>query len=293
MSLSADTSFPEGLESYGVPDGAIHGIRYGLRGFYETDHPPAVLNNAAAETIHLLGGTVLGTSRGGADIPRIVDAIISAGYNMVFGIGGNGGNAAVVALDAECQRRGYPCAFAGLPKSIDNDLLLVDRTFGFETACEEASAAIAAAAVEARSARHGIGLVKLMGRQAGFICASSAIASGEVDVAIIPEAEVSLDRLLSFVHARVKERGHATVVVAEGAFQCEMRAELAASGRPVPDARDPSGNPVLLDVGVWLKDRLKDYFCAQNSGMKPDTKLISPSYSAFPARAWLSSSVFC
>ena len=103
VSLSADTSFSKGLESYGVRDGAIHGIRYGLRGFYETDHPPVALNNAAVETIHLLGGTVLGTSRGGADIPRIVDAIISAGYNMVFGIGGNGGNAAVVALDAECQ----------------------------------------------------------------------------------------------------------------------------------------------------------------------------------------------
>ena len=168
-------------------------------------------------------------------------------------------------------------------RSIDNDLLLVDRTFGFETACSEANAAVQAAAVEARSARWGIGLVKLMGRQSGFIAASSAIASGEVDVCVIPEAETNLDRLMAYIYTRVKEKGHGTVVVAEGAFQCEMRVELAASGRPVPSAVDPSGNPVLLDVGVWLKDKLKDHFAQQDDGaIKPDIKLISPSYSACP-----------
>ena len=112
-------SLVNGLTAYGVPDGNILGIRYGLRGFYATDHPPVVLTNASVETIHLLGGTVLGTSRGGADIPRIVDAIIAAGVNQVYGIGGNGGQSAVVALDAECRRRGYPCAVAGLPKRYD------------------------------------------------------------------------------------------------------------------------------------------------------------------------------
>lgn len=130
------------LEAYGVRH--IVGIRYGLRGFYTDDHPPVRLDGDNVETIHLLGGTVLGTSRGGADIAKVVDAIMCTKLSQVYMIGGNGGHAAAAAVHHECIARGYPCSIVGLPKSVDNDLLLIDRCFGFATACAEANAAILA-----------------------------------------------------------------------------------------------------------------------------------------------------
>jgi 6-phosphofructokinase 1 len=271
----------DGLESYGVPQGNIYGVRYGLRGFHSMDDPPIILTGASVENIHLFGGTILGTSRGGSDIPRIADSIASMALSMLYVIGGNGGHAAAAALDRECATRGYACAIVGLPKSVDNDLLLVDRCFGFDTAVAEATAAILAASVEAHSCYRGIGLVKLMGRESGFIAAEASIASGVVDVCVIPEAEVVLSALLPYIHNRLLQRGHAVVVVAEGAFQDEIRAELAANGEDVPEALDASGNKVLLDVGGWLRDKLKEYSTSVSGGaVHADVKLISPSYSA-------------
>ena len=276
----------QALESYGLPAGHILGIRYGFRGFYHAEDPPIVLTSTRVDSIHLAGGTILGTSRGGSDIPRIVDAIAAMQLSFVFVVGGNGGNAAAEAIHAACMERDLACAVVGLPKSIDNDILLIDSCFGFATAVSEAVRAILAANVEARSMHHGVGLVKLMGRSSGFIAAQASIASGEVDVCIIPEAPFVLERVLAYIYERLRTRGHCTVVVAEGAAQEAMRAELVADGGKLPAETDPSGNPVLLDVGRWLKDKIKaaaikpeDAGVNGAGAIVPDIKYISPAYS--------------
>jgi len=267
------------LESgYHVPTGNVLGIRYGLRGFYEEDHPPVVLTCESVESIHLTGGTVLGTSRGGSDIGRIVDSIQKMGLNMCFFIGGNGGNAAADAVHRECIKRGYPCAIVGLPKSIDNDILLIDACFGFDTATAEAQRAILAATIEARSTYHGLGLVKLMGRSSGFIAAQASVAAGSVDACIIPEVPIEMPKLMRYLFERMDQRGHVTVVVAEGACQDIMRAEVAATdGATMPDAVDASGNAVLLDVGRWMREQIQLY-AKQYNHVVPDIKYISPAY---------------
>jgi len=264
----------KGLSVYGVQD--IVGIRYGLRGFYEDDHPPVKLTMDSVDAIHLSGGTVLGTSRGGSDVNRIVEAIQRMRLSQVYIIGGNGGNAAVDAIHRECIVRDYPCAVVGLPKSIDNDILLIDSCFGFDTATSEAQRSILAANTEARSAHNGVGVVKLMGRQSGFISAQASVAAGVVDICLVPEVSFHLPKLLAYVLELLKKQGHAVIVVAEGAAQDTMRAELEAAGHVVPAEYDASGNPLLLDVGKWLCDKLKQHGAA--SGMPLDLKYISPAY---------------
>ena len=277
------------LTAYGVRD--IRGIRYGLRGFFETDYPPVPLSVESVDQIHLNGGTVLGTSRGGSNVPRIVDAIQLMKLDQVYLVGGNGGNAAADAIHRECKARGYPCAVVGLPKSIDNDILLIDSCFGFSTATNEAQRAIMAASVEARSAHNGIGLVKLMGRSSGFLAAQASVGAGVVDVCLLPEVTFDLQQVLSYVFDVLKRRGHAVIVVAEGAAQDTMRAELQASGLEVPDERDPSGNPLLLDVGKWLRDKLKA--AAHERQTQIDLKYLSPAYMIRSVVADSGDAVYC
>jgi 6-phosphofructokinase 1 len=257
------------LETMGVREGNILGIRYGFRGFYAPEFPPLVLNAEKVDSIHLSGGTLLGTSRGGSDVGRIVDAIAHMRLDMVYVVGGNGGNAAVDAINAACRARDLRCAVVGLPKSIDNDILLIDSCFGFNTAVGEAVRAIAAANVEARSMHHGVGLVKLMGRSSGFIAAQASVASGQVDVCLVPEAPFNLDKVLDYIYARLAAKGHATVVIAEGAAQEAMRSEVSDAGGALPADTDASGNPVLLDAGRWLKAKIK---AAGGAGAKPQPR---------------------
>lgn len=166
------------LSDYGVPEGNILGVQYGFRGFYSKSSKPIVLTKRVVDGIHLQGGTLLGTSRGGADIDRIVKAIDMQGIDIVFVVGGNGGNAGASAIDKRCREKGVVCSVIGVPKSIDNDILLIDKCFGFDTAVEEAQRALLAAKTEASSACRGIGLVKLMGRESGFIATEASLASG-------------------------------------------------------------------------------------------------------------------
>ena len=210
------------------------GVRYGLKGFYDKSRKSVKLTPAAVEGIQLQGGTILGTSRGGADIAKIVQAISRQAIDMVFVVGGNGGNAAAAAIhdgkmifffvrrrgrgrnkknspsflslflshilktnprnknNTECVKKRVTCAVIGVPKSIDNDILLIDRCFGFDTAVEEAQRALLAAKVEASSAFRGLAIVKLMGRQSGFIATQASLSSGVVDVCLIPEVPFSL-----------------------------------------------------------------------------------------------------
>ena len=110
----------------------------------------------------------------------------------------------------------------GIPKTIDNDIPFIGQSFGFVTAFSAAAKSINAAMVEARSAIGGVGLVKLMGRHSGFIACYAALANHEADFVLIPEVPFGLDGpdgFLDALHQRVKDRGSAVVVVAEGAGQ--------------------------------------------------------------------------
>lgn len=252
---------------YGVVDGNILGIRFGFKGFYDKEHKPVVLTKQSVDGIHLEGGTILGTSRGGADITKIVKQIDIQGIDICFVVGGNGGNAGAAAIQAELARCSVPCAVVGVPKSIDNDILLIDKCFGYDTAVEEAQRALISAKVEASSAFRGVGIVKLMGRQSGFIAVNAAMASGMVDICLIPEVPFKLHGeggMLSYLEKVLAERGNALICVAEGAGQ-----DLVAKGEQKTDA---SGNPILGDVGLWLKHEIK-------KGVKDvDIKYIDPSY---------------
>lgn len=253
------------LTDYGVPEDQILGIRYGLRGFYEREDKPITLTRDTVDGIHLKGGTMLGTSRGGANIKEIVRRIDLWGLDMVFVIGGNGGNAAADAIQQEVERQGVRCVVAGVPKSIDNDILLVDKCFGFDTAVEEAQRALLAAKVEASSGYKGLGIVKLMGRSSGFIAMQASMASGVVDVCLIPEVPFSLEKLKQCVAGVLEKKGHCVVCVAEGAGQ-----DILAAGSTATDA---SGNAILADVGTWLRDEFKKHFKGES-----DVKYIDPSY---------------
>ncbi|KAG2435483.1 hypothetical protein HYH02_011778 [Chlamydomonas schloesseri] len=254
------------LTDYGVPEDNILGIRYGLRGFYERDAKPITLTRKYVDGIHLKGGTMLGTSRGGANVKEIVRRIDLWGLNMVFVVGGNGGNAAANAISEECEAQGVCCSVVGVPKSIDNDILIIDKCFGFETAVEEAQRALLAAKVEAGSARNGLGVVKLMGRQSGFIAMQAAMASGVADVCLIPEIPFRMDKLCEHVATIFEKQGHCVVCVAEGAGQ-----DLLTSGGA--GGTDASGNPILADIGVYLRNEFKKHFKGD-----ADIKYIDPSY---------------
>ena len=254
------------LSDYGVPDGNILGVRYGYRGFYDPEYKPVVLTKKSVDGIQLQGGTVLGTSRGGADIREIVKRLDMWGVDMLFVVGGNGGNAGAAAIQAECQERNVACSVVGIPKSIDNDILLIDRCFGFETAVEESQRALLAGKVEASSAYNGVGLIKLMGRDSGFIAMQASMSSGLVDICLIPEVSFRLDGPNGVIH-HLKEvlarKGHAVVCVAEGAGQDLL---------PVTSSTDASGNPILSDIGPFLKSKFKQAI------PDADMKYIDPTY---------------
>ncbi|EFJ49706.1 phosphofructokinase family protein [Volvox carteri f. nagariensis] len=271
------------LTDYGVPEGKILGIKYGFRGFYDPSVKPVVLTKRVVDGIQLQGGTILGTSRGGANIREIVKRIDMWGIDMLFVVGGNGGNAGANAINAMCRQHDVPCTVVGVPKSIDNDILLIDKCFGFDTAVEESQRALLAAKVEASSARKGIGLVKLMGRQSGFIAMQASMASGVVDACLIPELNFKLNGdqgLLRYLEGVIKNKGHCVVCVAEGAGQ-----DLLEDGGQL--GTDASGNPILKDIGAFLKEKFKAYF------KDADIKYIDPSYMIRSVSTTTNDRIYC
>lgn len=264
------------LADYGVPSDQILGIRHGLRGFYAPGGgavggggKPIELSREAVQGIHLRGGTLLGTSRGGADVSEIVRRLSLWGVTQLYVVGGNGGNAAADAIHDECERTGVVCSVVGVPKSIDNDILLIDRCFGFDTAVEEAQRSLLAAKVEASSAHRGVGLVRLMGRQSGYIAMQASMASGVVDICLIPEVPFTIPKLCAAVEAVLDRQGDCVVCVAEGAGQDLAR---HGGGNGHGAGTDASGNPILEDVGAFLKSAFKQ-------GVPGcDCKYIDPTY---------------
>jgi len=177
---------------YGVK--RISGISYGYKGFLpELQFPVVPLNPDVVDDIHNLGGTFLGSARGGGkETGKIVDAMERLNLNVLFTIGGDGTQHGALAIADEVEKRRLKIAVIGIPKTVDNDFSIIDRSFGFNTAVERATEVVAAAHMEADSAINGIGLVKVMGRESGFIAACTALASHEVNFVLIPEVPFDL-----------------------------------------------------------------------------------------------------
>jgi 6-phosphofructokinase 1 len=261
----------------------VFGFPYGYEGLtYRFGHTPVELDPAAVSRIHEYGGTILGSSRGNQDISEMVDTMDRMNLGMLFAVGGDGTLRGAQAIAEEIQRRGLKISVIGIPKTIDNDISYVERSFGFETAVSEAVESIDAAHTEAKGARNGIGLVKLMGRESGFIAVFASLARSDVNICLIPEVPFTMEKLLANVRERLQNRGHAVIVVAEGAGQ-----ELLGD----TNERDASGNVKFKDIGLFLKDRINAYF--KGAGMDATLKYIDPSYTirSVPANAY--DSAFC
>ncbi|KAI4298850.1 hypothetical protein L6164_032365 [Bauhinia variegata] len=266
---------------YGVRQ--IFGVPAGYRGFYSME--PMLLNPKLVEDWHKRGGTALETSRGGFDLDKIVDAIEKRGFNQVYIIGGDGSMRGAVKIFDEICRRKLNVSVAGIPKTVDNDVGIIDRSFGFQTAVEMAQQAINAAHVEAQSAVNGIGLVKLMGRSVGHIALHATLSSRDVDCCLIPEVEFFLNGkggLFEFLEQRLKRNGHVVIVVAEGAGQ-----DMIPRTDAQKEEKDESGNPVFLDVGAWMKSELKKWWARDHPNELFTVKYIDPTYMirAVPANA--------
>jgi len=270
---------------YGVR--RISGIQFGYKGFLpEYQYGVKNLTPEIVDDVHKLGGTFLGSSRGGGrEIGKIVDAMQQLNMNMVFTIGGDGTQHGSLEIALEVERRKLKIATVGIPKTVDNDFALIQKSFGFDTAVDRAVEVVAAAHMEAHSAINGIGLVKVMGRESGFIAAHTALASHEVNFVLIPEVPFNLEGyngFLSHLEKRILKRGHAVVLVAEGAMQEQLLTEKKF---------DASGNLKMADVGVYLRDRITKYFDERK--IEINLKYIDPSYIIRSSPANPSDSIYC
>lgn len=267
--------------SYGVR--RVYGFPFGYEGLtYRYGHEPVELTTAFVDRIHQQGGTILGSSRGNQDIGEMVDTLEQMNIGILFTIGGDGTLRGASAISDEIERRRLKIAVVGIPKTIDNDISYIQRSFGFATAVSEAGRAINSAYIEAKGARNGIGLVKLMGRESGFIAAYAALAYSDVNFCLIPEVSFTLEGFLNALHERLKKRGHAVIVAAEGAGQDV----LGKTGE-----RDPSGNIRFQDVGIFLREQIHSYF--KQTGTEITLKYIDPSYTIRSIPADANDSAFC
>ncbi len=273
----------EAYHNYNVP--SVLGIRYGLQGFIpEYSHPVMELNPDNVSQIHEFGGTILASSRGPQPPEDIVDAMERMNISILFMIGGDGTMKAAQIIHNEVSKRNNKMSIVGIPKTIDNDINFVSKTFGFDTAVEKATEAIRCAHTESLGAPYGIGMVKLMGRESGFIAAQATIALKEVNFVLIPEAPFELHGekgLLIHLKKRLLDRGHAVIVVAEGAGQ-ELFERKGA---------DPSGNIILGDICSVLRKEIDGYFKKQNISIT--LKFIDPSYIIRSVPANANDRVYC
>jgi 6-phosphofructokinase 1 len=270
---------------YGVRN--IYGIRYGLEGFIPSyGHDVMDLDPTKVTSILDMGGSILGSSRGPQDIDEIVDCLERMNIGILFMIGGDGTLKAALKIADTILERGLKISVVGIPKTIDNDIYLVSRSFGFDTAVEVSRQAIVGAHNEAAGYPNGIGLIKLMGRYSGFIAATAALAQQDVNFVLIPEVDFDLEGprgLLQALEDRLASRRHAVIVVAEGAGQAYFE--------NMPERRDESGNIRLNDIGIYLKNAISEYFKSRQIGIA--IKYIDPSYMIRSLPANANDSVFC
>ncbi|OBQ57657.1 ATP-dependent 6-phosphofructokinase [Halodesulfovibrio spirochaetisodalis] len=265
---------------------SVLGIKYGLEGFIpEYGHEVVELTPQMVSNIHLLGGTILGSSRGPQSTEQIVDALERLNVSCLFMIGGDGTMKAANAIVDEVTKRNLKISVIGVPKTIDNDIDFIPQTFGFETAVDKATEAIQCAHTEAQGSMNGIGLVKLMGRESGFIAAHASLSLKEVNFVLIPEKEFALygeGGLLENLEERLLTRRHAVIVVAEGAGQ-----HLVSD----TNLKDASGNKVLGDIMSFLKKEIHSYMTERD--IPYTIKLIDPSYIIRSVPANANDRVYC
>ncbi|MBN2703149.1 MAG: ATP-dependent 6-phosphofructokinase [Pontiellaceae bacterium] len=272
------------LNSYGVK--RVLGFKYGYEGlvakFYQY---PVELTTDNTDEIHEKGGTILGSSRGQQDTDEIINTLLHYGVNILFTIGGDGTQRGSRDIVEGLKARNLPIAVVGIPKTIDNDINLIQRSFGFETAVEATWDVITNAHAEAKAFRNGVGLVKLMGRQSGWIAASATLANCNVNFCLVPEVPFDLhgpNGFLFHLKQRLKRKEHAVVVVAEGAGQYLFEQSTDT---------DKSGNKRLQDVGDLLHDEISRYFKSEQ--MEVNIKYFDPSYNIRSRRANANDSMYC
>jgi 6-phosphofructokinase len=272
---------------YGVKD--IFGVKYGLRGLNpKYGHELIKLTPEIVKDITSIGGSILSTSRGPQDLVQIMNSLSRSKICILFFVGGNGTIRAAAQLTDVISENNLKISIVCIPKTIDNDLDLIEKSFGFDTAIEKTVEAIRGAHVEAKGAFHGIGLIKIMGRFSGHIAAHSALSQNDVNFVLIPEVPFDLEGKKGFLTAletRIKSRGHAVVLVAEGAGQ-----NLFQKNATAPET-DPSGNIRLFDIGLLLKNSIENYF--NKIDLEINLKYIEPSYLIRSVPANAADSIYC
>lgn len=265
----------------------IYGIKHGYKGFVNNEGNDIIeLTPKIVEDIHKTGGTFLGSSRGPQDIKKIVDKLDELKINVLYTVGGDGTLKGAHEIYKEINKRNLKISVIGVPKTIDNDISYVDKTFGTETAFSKACESIDAAHVEAKGVYNGIGLVKVMGRESGFIAAYTTLATNDVNFTLIPEVKFKLEGENGFfehLKKRLIKKNHAVILVAEGAGQDLFEGQDTGV--------DASGNKKLVDIGIYLKDKIKEYFALNN--IPADVKYIDPSYIIRSTPPTPNDAVFC
>ena len=266
---------------YGVE--TVFGFRYGYEGLtYRHGHVPLELNPDNVGDIHKKGGTILSSSRGPQDISEMVDTLERMNVRVLFTIGGDGTLRGAQAIAEEIAQRNLKIGVVGIPKTIDNDISFVEQSFGFETAVSASRTAVYSAHTESIGARNGVGLVKLMGRESGFIAAYATLANNDVNFCLVPEVRFTPEVFLNALKDRLERRGHSVIVAGEGAGQDLMEAR---------QERDASGNIRFGDIGLFLTDQIKSYF--NEAGIEVNLKYIDPSYTIRSMPANPKDSAFC
>lgn len=272
------------FNQYGIS--RVYGFRYGYEGLVQRyGHAPLMLRPESVAQIQHFGGTILGSSRGPQDIGEMVDTLEEMNVDILFVVGGDGTLKGAAEIMQEVERRGLKKSIVGIPKTIDNDIMYLDKSFGFETAFDQAVTAVKSACAEAQGAVNGIGLLKLMGRDSGFISCFAALAGNNVDFVLIPEVPFSLEGpggLLEALRYRIAKRRSAVIIVSEGAGQ-----DLMGGG----DSTDASGNQRYGDIGLYLKDQINAFFKSRK--MEVTLKYIDPSYIVRSVPANAADNVYC
>lgn len=267
---------------YGVKN--VYGFRHGYKGLSnEHSHTRMILTHEMVDSIHQDGGTILSSSRGPQDPSDIVDTLVKFNVSILFLIGGDGTQTGGIEIAKEITKRGLDISVVGIPKTIDNDVMFVKKTFGFQSAVEMARQAVVAAHVEAKGTLNGVGIVKLMGRESGFIPAQASLSS-DANICLIPEVPLVLDELLEKIRKRFQKKDHIVIVVGEGVGQDLLQGE----GQ---EERDASGNKKLKDIGLFLKEQIGAYL--KEVGIQSSIKYIDPSYMIRSIPANASDSSFC
>ncbi len=270
---------------YGVR--RISGVQFGYQGLLENSPWPLIpLDPDVVDEIQEKGGTILGSARGGGKkVGEIVDTLEKLNINILVTVGGDGTLRGASEISDEIKKRGLKISIIGIPKTIDNDLSFIQSSFGMDTAVAMAVPVVRCAHIEAKNALNGIGLVKVMGRHSGFIAANTSLAQSDVNFCLIPESPFDLEGPMGFLtnlRRRILDRGHAVVLVAEGAGQ-----ELV----PKTGETDASGNVKFQDIGIFLKEKILEFFTKE--GIECNVKYIDPSYIIRSAPADSFDSIYC